>query len=184
MKQIKKNNYNYHLNWYLKLPLSKDISLRYFFIFQNRPELEGQWVIKSHSDKTYGIIDENAVKLIVKLFDKSLDDMQEIIARRGKNKLYKKVILSNCEADLEKIKVIFESSNNIDNEKTLNESIFIKKNKKINEDIPLNVQPNTQTKNDNRILKRFKDFLELDKLLLLDFKQNKEKKNEKFKNNS
>ena len=40
-----------HLTHYKKINLNKDISLRYFYTFQDQRKFENQWVLKSHKDK-------------------------------------------------------------------------------------------------------------------------------------
>ena len=85
-----------HMQWYLKLDLTEDISIRYFFIFENRPELQGKWVIKSHSKKEYGIIDKKSVELIAKSHNKDIDkDSVEVIARALTNTKYRRIVLDN-----------------------------------------------------------------------------------------
>jgi len=91
-----------HLTHYKKIKLNKDISLRYFFTFEDRLNLNGKWVIKSHSTKEYGIIDERTARLIATAHNKTLDDYKEIMGRyvanmSGTGSVYRKVIISNNE---------------------------------------------------------------------------------------
>ena len=86
----------FHLTWYLKIPLTDDLSVRYFFVFDDRPDLKGKWVIKSHSRKEYGVIDEKTAGMIVESHGKTLDDAVEVTGRntfRG----YRKIEIENPE---------------------------------------------------------------------------------------
>jgi len=46
----------FHRTHYKKIELSEDISLRYFFTFDDIPNFENKWVIKSHNKKKYEVI--------------------------------------------------------------------------------------------------------------------------------
>lgn len=49
---------------YVKLQLDNpDLSFRYHYVFQDRPHLEGMWIIKSHGYKQEVIVTEDFVKL-------------------------------------------------------------------------------------------------------------------------
>jgi len=86
----------HHLTWYLKIPLTDDLSVRYFFVFEDRPDLKNKWVIKSHSRKEYGIIDEKTAELIVESHGKTLNDAIEIIGRNT-FKGYRKIEIETSE---------------------------------------------------------------------------------------
>ena len=81
-----------HITHYKKIKLNDDISLRYFYSFEDKPNFNRKWVIKSHSLKKYSIIDRNAVELILKLYNKNIDKYKEI---RGKvtKKGYEKLVI-------------------------------------------------------------------------------------------
>jgi len=85
----------FHLTWYLKIPLTDDLSVRYFFVFEDRPDLKGKWVIKSHLRKEYGVIDEKTAQMIVESHGKTLDDAVEIVGRNMINNYYRKVEIKN-----------------------------------------------------------------------------------------
>jgi len=85
-----------HLTWYIKIPLTEDVSLRYYYTFEDRKHLENEWVIKSHSDKKYATISTDACKLIAKAFSEILGkdvekDAVEVIGRSVTNKKYRKI---------------------------------------------------------------------------------------------
>ena len=85
-----------HLTWYIKIPLTGDVSLRYYYTFEDRKHLENEWVIKSHEDKKYEIISTDACKLIAKAFSEILGkdvekDAVEVIGRSVSNKRYRKI---------------------------------------------------------------------------------------------
>jgi len=85
---------NEHLTHYKKVKITKDISLRYFYTFQDRKNLEGKWVLKSHSKKKYTVIDNNGLELLEMLHDFDLNKYEEI---RGiiKNNIYNKLVIKS-----------------------------------------------------------------------------------------
>lgn len=95
-----------HITHYKKIKLNKDISLRYFFAFEDRPKLVGKWVIKSHSTKKYRVIDMATADLIAMSHNKELKNYKEIIGRyilENMHPIYRKVIIKN-----NKVKIIKE----------------------------------------------------------------------------
>lgn len=81
---------SHHIH-YIKFPLTENLSIRYFFSFQNQPEKSGKFYMKNHKEKTYSEIDIETVKELLSNFCK--EKGIEIIGRRvGKN--YRKVIIS------------------------------------------------------------------------------------------
>ena len=81
---------SHHIH-YIKFPLTENLSIRYFFSFQNQPEKSGKFYMKNHKEKTYSEIDIESVKELLSNFCK--EKGIEIIGRRvGKN--YRKVIIS------------------------------------------------------------------------------------------
>ena len=94
-----------HLTHYKKVKLNKDVSLRYFFAFQDRSNLVGKWVIKSHSTKQYSVVDERCASLIALSHKKTLSDYKEIMGRyvldeKG-DAVYRKVVVSENVATIE-----------------------------------------------------------------------------------
>ena len=83
-----------HLTHYKKVKITKDISLRYFYTFQDRKNLEGKWVLKSHLKKKYTVIDNNGLELLSMLHNFKIDKYQEI---RGiiKENIYHKIIIKS-----------------------------------------------------------------------------------------
>jgi len=81
-----------HLTHYKKVKITKDISLRYFYTFQDRKNLENKWVLKSHSEKKYTIIDKNGIELLNMLHNFNIDKFIEI---RGvvRNGIYNKIVI-------------------------------------------------------------------------------------------
>lgn len=81
---------SHHIH-YIKFPLTENLSIRYFFSFQNQPEKVGKFYMKNHKEKTYSEIDIETMKELLSNFCK--EKGVEIIGRRfGKN--YRKVIIS------------------------------------------------------------------------------------------
>jgi len=96
-----------HIVHYLKVKLTKDISLRYFFNFEDQPSRNGTWVIKSHDRKEYASIDARVAKLIAESHGKTLDNHVEIIGRSISDGVYQKVIIKNKNGK-HKVKVLIE----------------------------------------------------------------------------
>lgn len=90
LKSLRKSAGRTHYFKY-QLNFSEDYSLRYFLQFEDRPEYEGQFVLKSHSKRESSIITRSmAEDLIGKLCE---IPCEEIIGRRlGKN--YEKIVIS------------------------------------------------------------------------------------------
>jgi len=74
-KTVNNQIYNKHRLHYLKWKLDKknDWSIRYFFIFDDRPEYTHKWVLKSHQEKHY--INLKATEAFAYL-QKYCDDLQ------------------------------------------------------------------------------------------------------------
>ena len=92
---------NFHRTHYKKIELTDDISLRYFFEFEDIPDFKNKWVIKSHDRKEYEVITRKTAKLIAETHNKTLQDYVEIIGRETKNG-YMKIIVKkiNIEDDI------------------------------------------------------------------------------------
>ena len=85
-----------HATWYIKTPLTENVSLRYYFVFEDRKHLENSWVIKNHKDKTYAKISADAGKMISSMFKEIFDkDVEhegvEIIGMSVSNNRYRKI---------------------------------------------------------------------------------------------
>jgi hypothetical protein len=101
IKQVKSDNFKVlkslrksagRTHYYkFQLNFSEDYSVRYFIIFEDRREYEGQFVLKSHSKRESSIITRSmAEDLIGKLCE---IPCEEIIGRRI-NKNYEKIVIS------------------------------------------------------------------------------------------
>jgi hypothetical protein len=91
--------YGNHKLYYLKWDITSDLSLRYFIQFQDRKELEGEFVIKSHSEKKYILLDsKEKINFIFKEFIKDKDNYKTIIGKFKKKK-YSKIIAQNGKID-------------------------------------------------------------------------------------
>ena len=84
-----------HLTWYLKIPLTDDLSVRYYFLFEDKPSLNKKWIIKSHSRKEYSVINEQTAMMILESHNKTLNDAVEVMGREIKEGIYRKVELQN-----------------------------------------------------------------------------------------
>ena len=58
---------------YLKWDLTKDISVRYHFLHQGNRELEGQFIIKIHSNGSYQLLDRDFAKKIILSYKRELN---------------------------------------------------------------------------------------------------------------
>ena len=71
--------------WYTKIDLDENISVRYFYVFDDRKGLENKWVIKNHDKKEYSVITEQAAKMICESHGKDINfDGIEIIGKNNK----------------------------------------------------------------------------------------------------
>jgi len=95
-----------HLTHYKKIKLNKDISLRYFYSYQDRKNLVGKWVIKSHKQKKYSIIDLKAVELILSLHKKNIENYTEIRGKVNKKGFQKIIIKPNGKTKIKYEKTI------------------------------------------------------------------------------
>ncbi|RLA76589.1 MAG: hypothetical protein DRG78_18760 [Epsilonproteobacteria bacterium] len=83
-----------HLTHYKKVKITKDISLRYFYTYQDRKHFENKWVLKSHKTKTSSIVDKYMIELLSMLHSFDINNYKEI---RGmvKDGNYEKVIIKS-----------------------------------------------------------------------------------------
>lgn len=72
---------------YIKWIITPDLSLRYYFNFQDRKEYEGKYFLKSHSKKEYIEIDSDAIIQGIKV---TSTDKIEVIGRVVPGKGYVK----------------------------------------------------------------------------------------------
>jgi hypothetical protein len=103
-----------HLTHYKKIKINKDISIRYFYTFQDKPTFEKKWVLKSHSQRKYSILDKNGLHLLLELHNKDINKYQEI---RGKitNKGFEKLVIKPNG----KVKMFIERIDNSPNPDTI-----------------------------------------------------------------
>jgi len=84
---MEKINYS-HVTHYIKYHMTNDMSIRYYFTFQDKPELSGKYTIKSHRTKLEEVISKQ-------MADRMIEDLgliaEEIIGRMIKGK-YSKMI--------------------------------------------------------------------------------------------
>ena len=81
--------------WYLKWNLTNDLSIRYFYKFQDKPEFENKWVLKSHKDKKYEIINREIAEMLFKAFNLTDNDAVEIIGRNLTQTKFRKLKIIN-----------------------------------------------------------------------------------------
>ena len=83
---------------YIKWPMNEDMSIRYYFLFEDRPEFEKKYVIKSHNSKLYETISVNMAKKLIKeltlKFTKT-EVIGEKVIDENKNINYRKIIIQN-----------------------------------------------------------------------------------------
>ena len=84
-----------HLTHYKKIKLNKDISLRYFYSYEDKKHFTNKWVIKSHNQKKYSIIDLKAVELILELHNLDINNYIEIRGKVTEKGFQKLTIKSN-----------------------------------------------------------------------------------------
>ena len=57
---------------YLKWDITKNISVRYHFLHQGNRELEGQFIIKIHSDGSFQLVDRAFAKQFILAYKKEI----------------------------------------------------------------------------------------------------------------
>ena len=99
---ISENNHSIH---YIKWDITSNLSIRYFYNFQDRLEFVGKFAIKNHKEKELILISKETATEFISLYNSKF---KEIIgySQKGKNKGYRKIIMQNS-----KISEIFESFN-------------------------------------------------------------------------
>lgn len=114
---------NEHLTHYKIIKLDEDISLRFFYTFQDKKNFENKWVLKSHSLKKYSILDKNALTLLLKLHNKDINKYKEI---RGKvtEKGFEKIVIKENGKIKQKIEEI-ESLNKTNNSNNKENSTIV-----------------------------------------------------------
>ncbi|MEA3314980.1 MAG: hypothetical protein U9Q30_03920 [Campylobacterota bacterium] len=102
---------NEHLTHYKMIKLDDDISIRFFYTFQDKKNFENKWVLKSHSLKKYSILDKNALSLLLKLHQKDINKYKEI---RGKitQKGFEKIVIKENGKIKHTIEEIMSANNN------------------------------------------------------------------------
>jgi len=75
-----------HNTHYLKWNISDDLSIRYFYMFNDKRAMEGKFFIKSHKNKEYSEISKEIAYIMIK--DLKLQK-QEIIGKQFRNKFIK-----------------------------------------------------------------------------------------------
>ena len=87
-----------HATHYIKITLTKDSSLRFFYNFKDRPELINKWVLKSKDQDAY-VLDERGATLIAETYGLTLNTYLEIIGNRittsDGNIRYRKIIIDD-----------------------------------------------------------------------------------------
>jgi hypothetical protein len=92
---------------YIKWDITEDLSLRYYFEFQDRPQYINQYVLKTHSTKNYQLIESNQISNELK---KLSSNHIEIIGRRINKTEYVKYKINNF-GDATFIKVTEDTKN-------------------------------------------------------------------------
>lgn len=83
IKRLAKDDSRGHQH-YIKWHLTEDLSLRYYFGFEDRPFLINQFVLKSHAKKEYQQLDIDNYAIIEGLISSAtFKEPEEIIGRRG-----------------------------------------------------------------------------------------------------
>ena len=97
-----KSKYGKNRTHYIKYIIKNsdnDLSLRYYFSFEDRPYLENVWIIKSHKQKEYIIVTTKQVEYLFK--EKFVNKYTEIIGSKDRTG-YKKKIINNDILEIKK----------------------------------------------------------------------------------
>lgn len=88
-ENIMKKQHRPNCTWYIKHHLTDDLSLRFFYVFDTRPELVKKWVLKSHINKVYTVVDPALVPDLISL----AKNTEEILGRNDLDGNYIKLNL-------------------------------------------------------------------------------------------
>lgn len=90
-----------HQTHYIKWKLTDNLSLRYFYSFQDNPDFIGKFVLKNHSKKESVIISKDTTKELLEFVK---EDFEEIIGYYSEKDEYKKLVLVG--GDIKNISVL------------------------------------------------------------------------------
>ena len=82
-----------HVTHYRKYKLNSDISIRYFYTFEDKRSLENKWIIKSHSKKEYLKLDPTQALKMLSLYGINEADYTEIRGKLLPDGDYEKLII-------------------------------------------------------------------------------------------
>jgi len=85
---------------YRKYKLTDDLSIRYFYQFETKPEYTDKWVIKSHERKEYSIISQYTAELILESHGLSMHDYKHIAGLVDSCGIYSKYTLASIPIEL------------------------------------------------------------------------------------
>ena len=98
-----------HANWFKEVKLNNNITVRYYYFFRNRPDLNEKWVIRflaKNGKPQYKVIDEMTASLILKSHGKSFKDMVEVISKAFKDGTeFRRIVFNPRELDVFKVDV-------------------------------------------------------------------------------
>jgi len=81
-----------HLKHYKQVKVSKGVSLRFFYTFEDKPHLEGKWVLTLAKRNLYSIFSMEGIGVLNMLHDFDLNNSKEIREVIENNVCYKTVI--------------------------------------------------------------------------------------------
>lgn len=81
---------------YIKLPITKNMSLRYHFTFFSNKHLEGKWILKFHAESYFQEIEDKLAVFMVK--EHKIKNYEEIIGIQN-GKEFNKIIVNNGNID-------------------------------------------------------------------------------------
>lgn len=82
---------------YLKWIINDNLSLRYYFYFNDRPIYNNKYVLKTHNEKEYIVIENESI--IKELLSINGNRYEEIVGRRISNHNYSKIKINFMEQE-------------------------------------------------------------------------------------
>lgn len=96
-----------HTTHYLKWNITDDLSLRYFYSFEDRPELAGKYIIKSHSKRGFDVLNNQSIIASFKDLAKNTPT-KEIVGREIKGEYHKTIMTLDLNGGIINIENVIE----------------------------------------------------------------------------
>lgn len=89
---------NRQLKHYKKVKITKEISLRYFYTYQDKQHLEKKWSLAMNAEDNYSIFTLEGIEVLKMLHDFDVKNYKEIIEVTENNIHYKTILKAKGKA--------------------------------------------------------------------------------------